>query len=157
MSGITFNDWAHDFLDEIGAPHNARNADVLIAWMYTESGSPSGYGKGGNFNPLNTTWRLTDSSAPSGHASWEFNYAHVQNFYSNSDGLYATKLTILQQNYGFPKIVKRLRGRLWTANSILKAIDDSAWGTSGLIFAVYRDVHGSYYWERANTKVAGSW
>lgn len=127
--------------------------------MYTESGDPDGTGQGGGWNPLNSTWKLSAATAPSGMASSDFNSVGVQNYATFQDGLYATRRTILQNCCGFPTIVKRLRSDWWTARSVLRAIDSSEWGTSGLILAVYKDIRSGgdeVYWARANTKVAGS-
>lgn len=157
LEGMTFDHWLHAFWDEIAVPHTLRNAHVGIAWMYTESGDNDGTGQGGRWNPLNTTWRLTSATAPSGHASTDFNWVPVQNYATFQDGLYATKRTLLQSQYGFPKIVSRLRHKWWSAKQVLNAIEDSAWGTQGLIFDVFKDVAGDYYDERADTLVAGSW
>lgn len=154
---MTFNDWLHALWDEANIPHNKRNAQCGIAWMYTESGSPDGKSKTGKWNPLGSTWKLTAATAPSGVASDNFNSVPVQNYHTFQDGLYATKRTLLQQAYGIPRIVKHLRSNQSSAQAILEAIDESQWGTSGLIFAVYKDVHGNYYWERAKTLVSGSY
>lgn len=128
--------------------------------MYTESGNPDGTGRGGAWNPLNTTWKLTAATAPSGKASTDFNFiapgVAVQNYATFEDGLHATRLTLLQNCCGFPKIVKRFRSNWWTAYAIMRAIDGSDWGTSGLIVAVYGDIKNGAYWSRAITQVAGS-
>lgn len=156
MSGVTFNDWLHRFYDEAGIPHTNRNARVGIAWLYTESGDPDGKSKTAPWNPLGSSWKLTAETAPSGIASTDFNTAHVQRYATFQDGLYATRLTILQQSHGYPVIVKRLRSNWYSARAVMHAIEESDWGTSSLIEAVYADIKAGAYWPRANTLVAGS-
>jgi hypothetical protein len=157
---VSFNDWWHALCEEVGFAHRRRNARVGIAWLYTESGSPDGFSKTARFNPLGSTWRLTAAQAPSGKASWDFNTdAHVQNFAALEDGLYATRLTLFQQAHGFPLIVKRFRALFASATSILDAIEESDWGTEGLIREVFGDIRrggSAAYWQRADTLVAGS-
>lgn len=157
MSGVTFNDWLHALWDEALIPHSKRNAQVGIAWMYTESGSSDGKSKTGRWNPLGSTWKLTAATAPSGQASTDFNPVPVQNYATFHDGLYATKRTLLQQDFGIPRIVKHLRNPQSSAKAILDAIVASSWGTDDLIYAVHDDIKGGAYWARANTLVSGSY
>lgn len=162
MTGVTFNEYLHAFYAEANLTQlkeylRERNARVGIAWMYTESGSPDGKSKTGIWNPFGCVWKLTADTAPSGVASDDFNSVPVQNYHSMQDGLFATKLTILQSCCGFPRIVKRLRSKWATPDALLNAIVDSDWGTDSLIKLVYRDIAGGAYWARANTLVSGSY
>ena len=154
---MNFNDWWHDTENKLSIPHTTRNARVGIAWMYTESGDPDGYGRGGRWNPMNTTWRLTASQAPSGIASWSFNSVGVQNYATFADGQLAFLNTIRQTNsqYGYVDILRHFRASS-RPHKTLGAIEHSAWGTGGLILLVYRDIKNGAYWPRAHTLVNGS-
>jgi hypothetical protein len=154
--GVSFNDWLHAFWDEVMIPHSLRNARVGIAWMYTESGDPDGRSNTGRWNPLGSVWKLTAQTAPSGIASTDFNSVPVQNYATLHDGLYATKRTLLQDAHGFPLIVARLRTPSVSSRAVMKAIEQSDWGTEPLIEAVYKDIVNGAYWDRANTLVSGS-
>lgn len=134
------NTWAHYFLDGINAPHNTRNARVLVAWMQTEGGNAL-------WNPLNTT-----QYEP---GCWNYNSVGVKNYPDWATGQRATLTTIEQSCCGYPKILKRLRSRWATAGAILRAIDSSQWGTSGLIERVYPEVKADY-WTYASKLIAGS-
>jgi len=153
---VTFNYWLHAYWDEIGVEHSQRNARVGIAWLYAESGDPDGHSNTGRWNPLGCTWKLSAATAPSGIASTDFNSVPVQDYATFHDGLYATKRTLLQPDHGYPLIVARLRTPSVSARAILKAIEQSDWGTESLIEAVYHDIVNGAYWDRANTTVSGS-
>ena len=157
MSGVNFNDWLHAFWDEVGVPHTLRNAYVGMAWVYTESGDPDGRSNTGRWNPLGSTWELTAQTAPSGIASTDFNSVPVQNYATMQDGLYATRRVLQQNCCGFPLILKRLRSKHATAHRKLVALENSDWGTEGLIFAVYDDIKNGAYEARASTLVARSY
>lgn len=135
------NDWAHEFIDKIGAPHETSNARALISWMHAEGGNAL-------WNPLNTTWKLP--------GSWNYNPTGVQNYLGLADGLHATALTIEQTNpnYGFAPILAHLRAGD-SATATLRAVERSAWGTGGLALEVLPYVRADY-WKYAQHAIAGS-
>jgi hypothetical protein len=116
----TRGNFARDFLPRIGAEVTKHNLVAMMAWMQAE-------GDAGRFNPLNTTERRPGST--------DFNWVHVQNYLSYRDGLAATVHTLNvganQNQFGYRAIRRRFQ-RNARAAEILKAVEDSAWGTGGL-------------------------
>lgn len=130
-------------------PHTDHNAHALIAWAQAEHGvnDPSPQA---DWNLLNTTWKLAGSWTLPG------NTASVQEYGDAESGITATGLTLLQTNpnLGFVPIMAALR-KGDSARDVLKAVEASKWGTSGLAERVLPDVR-KHYWTFASAPVAGS-
>lgn len=91
--------WITSFLMSIGAPATSANINSISSWISHESVFPGGPGKGGMWNPLNTT--LGQSGATN------YNSVGVKNYVSEAQGLAATAQTIL--GGGYSDIVSALR------------------------------------------------
>lgn len=85
-------------LKTLGAPATTANINSLQAWSNKESIWPGGPGKGGLYNPLNTT--LSQPGATN------FNSVGVKNYNSPAVGVTATVQTLLG---GYPQIVSLLK------------------------------------------------
>jgi hypothetical protein len=120
----TRGNFARDFLPRVGAEVTVHNLVAMMAWGQAE-------GDAGRFNLLNCTERRPGST--------DFNWVHVQNYVSYSDGVSATAHTLNvganNNQYGYRAIRRRLQ-RNARAAEILKAVEDSAWGTGGLALTV---------------------
>jgi len=122
--------WAGSLLKEIGAPVTAGNIASILAWMNAESSSENNYQTWNN--PLNTTRAYGNSINK--------NYAHVQEFATESAGLTATALTLKQDNFkGLLDLFKNDAG----FNKITSAITNSKWGTNTIPQYVNITVDGS--------------
>jgi len=77
--------WAQNVLKGIGSPITQANVNFLLSWAHREGG-------GGDFNPLNTTQKLSGSSS--------FNGVGVQNYTSMAQGVQGTVKTLLNGRYG---------------------------------------------------------
>lgn len=133
------NDWAHNLLDRLGAPHTNHNAYALVSWMQAEGGNAL-------WNPLNTT-----QPEP---GSWDYNFAHVQNYPTYEEGVDAVLRTLGFPGHGYEAIVKHLRESAKPAVT-LKAVEASDWGTGGLALKVLPYVK-AHYWQYASHTIAGS-
>ena len=78
-TNVSYGEWAHAFLEVMGAPTCHANLVVTIAWQAQE-------GTQAAWNPLATTHRMEGST--------DFNSVGVQNFLSLAQGLQASKETI---------------------------------------------------------------
>jgi hypothetical protein len=138
---MTRNDWAHHFINAIGAVHCDKNAWVLISWMQAEGGTAK-------WNPLNTTQPMPGAT--------NYNWVGVKNYPSFEVGLEATVKTIKQTHasLGYIPILNGLRN-CHRAKRTLRAVEKSAWGTGGLALRVLPYVKDDY-WRYANYVVAGS-
>ena len=132
------NDYAHELLDLLSAPHDDANAWALVSWMQAEGGNAT-------WNPLNTT-----RDAP---GATDYNSVHVKNYPDSKTGLLATSLTIKQPN--FEHILGALKDPQGTAKRVLRAVEVSEWGTGGLALMVLPYVKASY-WKFARHTIAGS-
>jgi len=133
------NDWAHYFIDKLGAVHGVNNARAIVSWIQAEGGTA-------HWNPLNTTQKEP--------GSWDYNSVGVQNYPDFDTGLAATVKTILQtdKDLGYYRIVGRLRRAERPART-LRAVEASQWGTGGLALEVLPYVKADY-WKYAHIKIA---
>lgn len=137
---MTRDEYAHQLIDRLAAPHTRHNAYALISWMQAEGGSA-------HFNPLNTTLEMP--------GDWSYNSVGVRNYVSAAQGLEATTKTLLNtKDAGYEPIVKHLRDSDGAAKT-LKAVEDSKWGTGGLALACLPYVRADY-WKFAGHTIAGS-
>lgn len=123
----TRGNFAHDFLPRIGAVPHTHNLVAMMAWMQAE-------GDAGRFNPINTTLHMAGST--------DFNWVHVQNYASYLDGVEATAETLNvganHRQFGYEEIRHHLR-RNSKAIEVLRAVEESAWGTGGLAVRVLEE------------------
>lgn len=101
---------------------------AVVCWIAAEGGYAS-------FNPLNTTlWRPGCS---------DYNWVGVKNYPTFDVGVEATAYTLNygadRFKYGYRPIRRRLRKNR-NAERILKAVENSEWGTGGLAIRVLADV-----------------
>lgn len=108
-------DFYQTLLNKLGAPVTNENMKFLLAWRQAE-------GKGGDFNPFNTTHKLENST--------DFNSAGVQNFQTLDDGMYATLRTLTNGRYNC--IVNGLINDIGAAE-IAKCTSLKTWGTGDLV------------------------
>lgn len=125
---MTRGEFARHFLHGIGADAEHEAMLACVCWMAGEGG----YAKN---NPLNTTlWKP---------GSTVYNYAYVRNYPTPAVGIEATCETLNygadRFKYGYRPIRRRLR-KGNNAERILKAVDNSDWGTGGIALAVLADV-----------------
>lgn len=102
-------------------PKTAENQRALIAWARAEGTSAS-------FNPLATTQGATGAS--------NFNSVGVKNYPSYEVGLDATVKTL--RNGRYENILAALR-RGTNAMEVGQAVEDSPWGTGGLVLRVLQN------------------
>lgn len=121
---MTREQYAKEFLRQVGAPDKRRNRVALVAWMQAEGGSAK-------WNPLNTTQEAPGATV--------YNYAGVKNYPSASVGIRAASETL---NYGarnrirgYGRIRHRLRKNRGSLGTLL-AVERSDWGTGGLAVKV---------------------
>lgn len=117
-SNITDKNFYERLLKELGAPVTSENMKFLYAWRQSE-------GKGGKYNPFNTTWKLPGST--------KMNYANVQNYKSLEDGMIATLKTLRNGRYNC--IVDGLKRDIG-ASEIAKCSSLKTWGTGDLVAKV---------------------
>lgn len=84
-------DWITAVLSGVGAPSTGANIDSLTDWISHESVFPGGPGKGGQWNPLNTTQTEPGST--------QYNSVGVQNYSDEQQGIQATIATLTNGNY----------------------------------------------------------
>jgi hypothetical protein len=102
-------------LENLGAPISDENMKFVYAWRQAE-------GKGGTYNPFNTTWNLPNSTT--------MNSAGVRNYASLEDGLVATIKTL--KNGRYDCIVNGLKNDIGAAN-IARCESLKTWGTGDLV------------------------
>jgi peptidoglycan hydrolase-like protein with peptidoglycan-binding domain len=117
---ITDKNFYERLLNELGAPVTSENLKYLYAWRQAE-------GKGGKYNPFNTTWKLPGST--------KMNSAGVQNYVSLEDGMVATLKTL--RNGFYDCIVNGLKNDIGAAQ-ISKCPSLKTWGTGDLVAKVVR-------------------
>ena len=109
----------------IHAPGSYRNILAMVGWAQAE-------GSLADYNPLATTLKRPGST--------DFNSVGVQNYTSSAQGVYATALTLIQNN--FIPIVSSLQAS-HDAATTWSVIGNSNWGTfkngapGGLTFPQY--------------------
>lgn len=129
---VSREDWAIDFLTALDYPVTKNNKVSLIAWMAAEGGPQQPQAL---WNPLNTTQLWA--------GSWRFNYINVQNYAMRSDGVAASKKTLLGKGWRYWRIRRCLKGSADPLKTTT-AIEKSNWGTSGLAHSIVDDVERLY-------------
>jgi peptidoglycan hydrolase-like protein with peptidoglycan-binding domain/murein DD-endopeptidase MepM/ murein hydrolase activator NlpD len=117
-SNITDKNFYERILKELGAPVTSENLKFLYAWRQAE-------GKGGRYNPFNTTWKLPGST--------NMNKVGVQHYKSLEDGMIATLKTLRNGRYSC--IVDGLKNDIG-ASQISKCSSLKTWGTGDLVAKV---------------------
>ncbi len=105
-------------LENLGAPITDENMKFMYGWRQAE-------GKGGKFNPFNTTWDLPGSTVMNSHG--------VRNYNSLEDGLIATVKTLKHPRYSC--IVNGLKEDIG-AIEIARCPALKTWGTGDLVVKV---------------------
>lgn len=111
--------WA-SVLATLGAPATSANINSLNAWAQHESIWPGGPGKGGMYNPLNTTLGQPGAT--------NFNSVGVKNYNSPAQGVTATVQTLLG---GYPNIVSALKSGKGLCGNSSTAGEFSKWSGGG--------------------------
>jgi hypothetical protein len=114
--------WAHDFLTQLGMPVTNENVRAMVAWQQAE-------GTRAQNNPLATTQNMPGATS--------FNSVGVKNYESYQDGLTANIEAITNGRY--PNILAALQAGN-DANAVAQAIANSPWGTGA---GVERVLNGS--------------
>lgn len=118
-------------LENLGAPITDENMKFMYAWRQSE-------GKGGTYNPFNTTWNLPNSTVMNSHG--------VRNYASLEDGLVATVKTL--KNGRYDCIVNGLKNDIG-ASEIARCESLKTWGTGDLVAKVVNSYNNG-----ANPKIA---
>ena len=119
-------------LENLGAPISDENMKFMYAWRQDE-------GKGGIYNPFNTTWNLPNSTT--------MNSAGVRNYASLEDGLVATIKTL--KNGRYDCIVNGLKNDIGASN-IATCESLKTWGTGDLVAKVVNSYNNG-----ASPKISG--
>jgi len=107
--------WAHDFLTQLGMPVTSENVRAMVAWQQAE-------GTSAQYNPLATTQNMPGAT--------KFNSVGVKNYLSYADGLTANITAITNGRY--TNILNALRAGN-SADAVAQAIAASPWGTGALV------------------------
>ena len=118
---ITDKNFYERLLTELGAPVTSENLKYLYAWRQAE-------GKGGRYNPFNTTWKRPGST--------KMNSVGVQHYTSLEDGMVATLKTL--RNGYYDCIVNGLKNDIG-ASEIAKCPSLKTWGTGNLVAKVVKN------------------
>ena len=118
-------------LENLGAPISDENMKFMYAWRQAE-------GKGGTYNPFNTTWKMPNSTT--------MNSVGVRNYASLEDGLVATVKTL--KNGRYDCIVNGLKNDIG-ASEISRCESLKTWGTGDLVAKVVNSYNNG-----ANPKIA---
>lgn len=102
-------------LELLGAPISEENLKFMYAWRQAE-------GKGGKYNPFNTTWKLPNSTS--------INNSGVKSYETLEDGISATIKTLNNKRYEC--ILNGLRNDIGAIN-ISKCTSLKTWGTGDLV------------------------
>lgn len=105
-------------LENLGAPITEENLKFLYAWRQAE-------GKGGDYNPFNTSWDLPGSVSMNSHG--------VKDYKSLEDGMIATVKTLKSSRYIC--ILNGLRQNIG-ADNIARCESLKTWGTGDLVAKV---------------------
>lgn len=105
-------------LENLGAPVTDENMKFMYAWRQAE-------GKGGTYNPFNTTWDMPGSVKINSHG--------VRSYKSLEDGMVATVKTLKHPRYVC--IVDGLKNNIG-ASEISKCESLKTWGTGDLVAKV---------------------
>lgn len=114
--------FAKKFCADEGIPWTTHTRRALMSWFQAEGG-------GARNNPANTTQDEFGATI--------YNFASVKNYPTPEVGLRAMETTFTYHGHGYETIMHRLRQN-GSANSILKAIGASDWGTAGTLGMVIR-------------------
>ncbi len=117
---ITDKNFYERLLTELGAPVTSENLKFLYAWRQAE-------GRGGKYNPFNTTWKRPGST--------KMNSDGVQHYSSLEDGMIATLKTL--RNGFYDCIVNGLKNDIGAAQ-IAKCPSLKTWGTGNLVAKVVK-------------------
>ena len=120
LKNISNESFYKKLLENLGAPVTDENLKFLYAWRQAE-------GKGGKYNPFNTTWKRPGST--------KMNSAGVQNYVSLEDGMIATLKTL--RNGFYDCIVNGLKNDIGAAQ-IAKCPSLKTWGTGNLVAKVVK-------------------
>jgi murein DD-endopeptidase MepM/ murein hydrolase activator NlpD len=115
VNDLTDKNFYAKLLENLGAPVTDENMKFLYAWRQAE-------GKGGKYNPFNTSWQLPGSVSINSHG--------VKSYKSLEDGMVATVKTLKKPTYSC--IVKGLRDDIG-ASQIAKCESLKTWGTGDLL------------------------
>jgi len=121
VAGTTDENFYKKLLENLGAPVTDENMKFILAWRQAE-------GRGGKYNPFNTTHKLKDST--------RMNSVGVQHYKSAEDGMIATLKTLNNGRYNC--IVNGLRNDIG-ASEIAKCQSLKTWGTGDLVGKVIRN------------------
>jgi peptidoglycan hydrolase-like protein with peptidoglycan-binding domain len=121
VAGTTDENFYKKLLQNLGAPVTDENMKFILAWRQAE-------GRGGKYNPFNTTHKLKDST--------KMNSVGVQHYKSAEDGMIATLKTLNNGRYNC--IVNGLRNDIG-ASEIAKCQSLKTWGTGDLVGKVIRN------------------
>lgn len=119
-------------LENLKVPVTDENMKFMYAWRQAE-------GKGGIYNPFNTTWDLPGSTNMNSHG--------VKNYKSLEDGMIATVKTLKHPRYSC--IVNGLRDNIG-ADNIARCESLKTWGTGDLVAKVVTSYNNG-----AKPKLAG--
>ena len=119
-------------LENLGAPITDENMKFMYAWRQAE-------GRGGIYNPFNTTWNLPNSTT--------MNSAGVRNYASLEDGMVATIKTLKNSRYDC--IVNGLKNDIGASN-IATCESLKTWGTGDLVAKVVNSYNNG-----ASPKISG--
>lgn len=118
LEGLADQNFYAKLLENLGAPVSEENMKFLYAWRQAE-------GRGGKFNPFNTTWTLPGSTSMNSHG--------VKNYQTLEDGMVATIKTLKNGRYNC--IVDGLKNDIG-ASEIAKCESLKTWGTGDLVAKV---------------------
>jgi len=120
VAGTTDENFYKKLLENLGAPLTDENMKFILAWRQAE-------GKGGRYNPFNTTHKVNNSTRMNSHG--------VQHYSSAEDGMKATLKTLNNGRYNC--IVNGLKNDIG-ASEIAKCQSLKTWGTGDLVAKVIR-------------------
>jgi murein DD-endopeptidase MepM/ murein hydrolase activator NlpD len=126
LEGLVDQNFYAKLLENLKAPVSEENLKFLYAWRQAE-------GKGGLYNPFNTTWTLPGSTS--------MNSAGVKNYQSLNDGMIATIKTL--KNGRYDCIVNGLRNDI-SAEKIAQCESLKTWGTGDLVAKVISGYNRGY-------------
>ena len=112
--------WALDLLGRLGLPKTRENTRVIVAWQLSE-------GTEAAFNPLATTRDHPGAT--------DFNSVGVKNYPTYEAGM---QETIEALHNGLYDHILAALAQGNDANAVGRAIEDSRWGTGGLVLKVLR-------------------
>lgn len=118
LSGVTETNVFQKILEGIGAPISDENIKFMVAWSQAE-------GKGGKYNPLNTTHEMPGSISINNHG--------VKSYRTLEDGIIATIKTLKNGRYNC--IINGLVNDIG-ADKIAKCESLKTWGTGDLVSKV---------------------